>query len=69
MTQEDMYENLQKMIDGYSLRPAKRRELGLSLQSELSKLKALLNDRLLNGGMVSHGAKHSMQPTLKHDTV
>jgi len=30
--------------------------------------RAKLNDRLPNGGMVSHEAKHSMQPTLKHDT-
>lgn len=31
--------------------------------------RAKLNDRLPNGGMVSHGAKHSMKPTLENDKV
>jgi hypothetical protein len=38
------------------------------LFGEISRLNNKLNDRLPNGGMVSHEAKHSMQPTLKHDT-
>ena len=39
------------------------------LMLENNRLQELLNDRLPNGGMVSHGAKHSMQPTIKNDTI
>ena len=39
------------------------------LMLENNRLQELLNDRLPNGGMVSHGAKYSMKPTTKNDTI
>lgn len=52
------------------VKPCDDKEMALKkLFNENERLQSLINDRLPNGGMVSHGAKHSMKPTLENDKV
>lgn len=74
MTPEEAKENLNEYLnwrpenDSKMVHPNTIRESVEILLAECKALQSKLNDRLPNGGTVSHESKHSMMPTLKHDT-
>lgn len=67
MNIEEAESYLNEMAKGAYINTAKRIDIASTLQCEILQLRAKLNDRLPNGGMVSHGAKHSMKPTIEND--